>query len=330
MPLDNITNNKNKKNFLAKFKNKIALYVLFLSLLAGAYIGCSKSPVSPDYDLESMTKIAFVSNRDGIDEIYLMNPDGSNQTRLTYNFFYDSDPAWSPDGSKIAFSSNRYGKYKYYRWDIYVINTDGSNQTRLTYGTVNEGTPSWSPDGSKIAFEIYGEIYVMNHDGSNQIRLTYSFDYEYGLYNFTNFSPTWSPDGSKIAFASNRYGIYEIYVMNADGSNQTRLTYNSAYDSDPAWSPDGSKIAFTSNRGYNNDEIYIINVDGSNQTRLTNNSANDRHPSWSPDGFKIAFVSDRDGNYEIYVMDADGSNQTRLTDGAADNIHPVWSPFLKK
>ena len=129
----------------------------------------------------------------------------------------------------------------------------------------------------------------------------------------------------KIAFASDRDGDFEIYAMDADGSNQTRLTTNTAEDFWPVWSPDGTKIAFYSNRDGNN-EIYVMQH-GSGQTRLTINDADDREPTWSPDGTKIAFISRRDaGNDEIYVMDGDGSAQTRLTESDASEQHPAWSP----
>ena len=127
-----------------------------------------------------------------------------------------------------------------------------------------------------------------------------------------------------ILFTSNRDGNEEIYVMNADGSNQTRITNNHSIDSLAEWSPDGSKITFYSDRDGNN-EIYSMNADGSNQTRLTNNSADDRYSIWSPDGSKIAFTSNRDGNYEIYVMNADGTNPIRLTNNSADDENPSWS-----
>ena len=113
--------------------------------------------------------------------------------------------------------------------------------------------------------------------------------------------------------------------MNADGSNQTRLTNNTAFDDGPSFSPDGSKIAFVSARD-GGDEIYIMNADGSNQTRLTNNSplVTDFYPSFGPDGSKIAFSSDRDGNFEIYVMNADGSNQTPLSNNPATDFSPSF------
>ena len=123
----------------------------------------------------------------------------------------------------------------------------------------------------------------------------------------------------KIAFSSDRDGNHEIYVMNADGTNQKRLTNTEADEFHSSWSPDGTKIAFDSD--WFGSEIYVMNADGTNQVNLTNHPRYDWSPSWSPDGTKIAFMSDRDG-LVIYVMNADGTNQTHLTDG----IYPSWSP----
>jgi dipeptidyl aminopeptidase/acylaminoacyl peptidase len=140
--------------------------------------------------------------------------------------------------------------------------------------------------------------------------------------------PSFSPNGSKIVFVRGRDGNYEIYVMNADGSGQTRLTNNSADDVHPSFSPDGSKIAFDSQRD-GNYEIYVMNANGSGQVNLTHNSASDDNPAFSPDGSKIAFDSDRDGGIggNVYVMNADGSGQTRLTNNPADDYGPNWQPI---
>ena len=171
------------------------------------------------------------------------------------------------------------------------------------------------------------QIYVMDADGKNQRRLTNNV--------WEDWFPSWSPDGERIVFNSRRDGNFrndfgitdEIYVMDADGSNQQRLTENLFDDRDPSWSPDGEWIAFVSDRdGLFNDEIYVMDADGSNQRRLTENLAIDWHPSWSPDGDRIAFSSFREGNSDIYIMDADGKNQRRLTKNRQSDWHPSWSP----
>ena len=240
------------------------------------------------------TQIAFDSDRDGNDEIYVMAADGSQPTRLTRNSASDGRPAWSPDGTQIAFHSYRDGND-----EIYVMAADGSQPTRLTRNSASDGRPAWSPDGTQIAFDSERdgnrEIYVMAADGSQPTRLTRNDAWDW--------SPAWSPDGTQIAFHSDRDGNWEIYVMAADGSQPTRLTRNDGDDISPAWSPDGTQIVFVSERDGNR-EIYVMAADGSQPTRLTRNSAWDASPAWSPDGTQIAFASKRDGNWEIYVMAA--------------------------
>jgi len=259
-------------------------------------------------------QIAFTSHRDGNDEIYIMNADGSGIIRLTNNGAKDGEVSWSPAGSQIAFMSDREGSPQ-----IYVMNADGSRERRLTTDATNQ-LPSWSPDGSKIAFTSTRdagnyEIYVMNADGTNQTRLTTNLG--------TDYRTSWSPDGNKIAFETDRDGNFEIYAMNTNGSEPINLTNNGARDLEPSWSPDGSKIAFVSDRD-GNYEIYVMNADGTNVTRLTFSSAMDSSPSWSPDSSRIVFMSERDGNQEIYVMNADGSMQTRITNNPADDSIPQW------
>jgi dipeptidyl aminopeptidase/acylaminoacyl peptidase len=141
----------------------------------------------------------------------------------------------------------------------------------------------------------------------------------------TNDAPTWSPDGRRIAFTTFRHGRGEIYVMNADGSRQRRLTRSPAHDDHADWSPDGRRIAFTSFRS-GNAEIYAMNADGSRLTRLTRNRGHDYLPAWSPDGRRIVWTSYQDGDAELFVMNADGTDQRRLTDNRLADTAADWSP----
>jgi Tol biopolymer transport system component len=167
----------------------------------------------------------------------------------------------------------------------------------------------------------------MKDDGSDITRLT--------NHAAEDARPAWSPDGARIAFESTRDDpspglcapncLYQIYVMNADGSGVTRLTNNQANDLFPAWSPDGARLAFASGRD-GNWEIYVMNAGGGGEERLTNNPAEDFSPAWSPDGTRLAFDTNRDGNYEIYVMNADGGGAKNLTNSPGEDISPAWSP----
>ena len=262
-------------------------------------------------------KIAFVSERDGNEEIYVMNPDGSEQTNLTNHTSFDCYPAWSPDGTKIAFTSNRDGDI-----DIYVMNPDGTDITRLTNDPFYDHVPAWSPDGSRIAFvsdrDGAFKIYVMNSDGTEITTL---------LSDVVEFEGrcAWSPDGGKIAFSSDRDGNSEIYVVKSDGSDPENLT-NTPDDDEylPAWSPDGTKIAFQSEPGGGPlDDIYVMASDGSNRQQLTN-MGHAKCATWSPDGGKIAFSWDTDD--QIYVMNADGSNQENVSNSPGPDYAPAWSP----
>ena len=292
--------------------------------------------------VDVQARIAFVSSRSGNAEIYVMDADGGNQRILTNHPDRDFSPSWSPDGKRIAFVSNRDGHVNIrgrLTYEIYVMDANGENQQNLTNDPSNDRSPSWSADGRRIVFQSDRdndrdhniEIYVMDADGSNPQRLTNNPT--------EDEDPAWSPDGRRIVFSArreghveNKFGItHEIYVMNADGGNEQRLTENRNNDWSPSWSPDGKRIAFMSDRkgDLQNFEIYVMDADGKNQQRLTNNRDSDSSPSWSPDGERIAFTSDRDGNYEIYVMDADGGNQQNLTNNPHLDGNPTWlnSPF---
>ncbi|MHB0937681.1 MAG: TolB family protein [Armatimonadota bacterium] len=263
-------------------------------------------------------QIAFISNRDGNDEVYIMNADGSSQTRLTNNTRVEMEHAWRPDGGKLVFVSERDGTH-----EIYTMNPDGSSQTRITNDYLPDWGPTYSPDGTKIYFfrTLNGtdEIYVMNANGSSQVRLTNNpwFD----------VLPVLTPDGSKIVFDTDRNGSvrqanYDIYVMNPDGSRPVQLTNGSGREWYHAVSPNGQLIAYTQDNN-----IRLMNIDGSNQRAITTPSGyQDKQPIFSPDGSKIAFASNRDGDWEIYIMNLDGSGQRRITNNTWKDEYPAWRP----
>ena len=216
-------------------------------------------------------------------EIALMNPDGSDVKRL---HVFGSDPMLSPDGSKIAYCSLRDTIYS----QIYVMNSDGSNQKRLTDVKTGDACgPAWSPDGKRIAYYAFAntqpsrnpEIWLMDPDGSNPKKLT-----DHGM------DPSWSPDGHQIAFASHRDGIYQIYAMNADGSNVRRLTKDKSEASNPAWGPAGNAIAYISATTDDRRGLFVMNPDGSQPQRLIFSKHQDFcFPSWSTDGSQIIISS---------------------------------------
>lgn len=259
-------------------------------------------------------KIAFASDRDGNFEIYTMDADGSNLSRLTEDLGEDRQPAWSPDGTRLAFVSSRDGNA-----EIYVMNADGSSPTRLTTNDASDLAPTWSPDGASIVF-------VSNRTGNDDIFRLNATDGS-GVTNLTNdvdddFSPAFAPDGQTIVFASNRAGgQYEIYRMDAAGFNVVRLTNNDRNDYNPSIS--AGRITFQSDRA-DNDEIFSMNLDGSNQVNITNDAGFDNEPARSSDGSRIAFSTSRDGQFEIYAANADGTGLTRLTNNPDDDVQPSF------
>jgi PKD repeat protein len=274
-----------------------------------AAIPAAKLPTGP--------VIMFVSNRDGNNEIYQMNPDGNNLFRTTDNGANDNSPAWSPDGSRIVFTTDRDGNN-----EIYVMDVDGNNPTNLTNNGANDNTPSWTANNNRIAFvsnrDGNNEIYVMDADGNNVTRIT-----DNGA---NDSNPVWSPDGSRILFVSDRDGNNEIYVMDADGNNVTNLTNDAASDIDPTWRPDGQRIAFASDRD-GNYELYKMDVNDLVPSPATDIDATNTEPNYrTSDGQRLAFVTDRDGNREIYLVNLDGSEVVRVTNDNADDTSPVWKP----
>ncbi len=250
-------------------------------------------------------------------------------TNLTNNLEDDDLPAWSPDGSKVAFTSNRDGM-----GEIYVMSSDGSGVTRLTFTSAREGAATWSPDGKKIAFDSERdgntEIYIMDADGSKQSRLTFNPTSDVGPVSF-------SPDGKRIAFARNAAGglavfNYDIYTMNADGSDVKQLTTDPGYDAEPMWSPDGSRILFITDR-LTNFEIFSIDPDGSGDMNVSNSPGHDGAIGYTPNGQQIFCRSDTPDKLlhnQIYLINLDGTHRRQITSFADKTFRVAYSPQAQK
>ena len=269
----------------------------------------------------SATEIAFVSNRKGNAEVYVMGADGSNQRAATANRSINNFPSWSPDGEEIVYTSYRQGNRP-----LLFLSSRGSGRPgrllpRLPVERA-EYRGVFSPKGDRIALvlsdEGAAEIYTSRPDGSDLQRLT--------RHRAIDVSPTWSPDGSRIAFVSDRTGAPQVYVMDAQGGEPRRLTFQGSYNTSPTWSPDGKWIAYESRIGGQFD-IWLIDPEGQVNQPLVQHPRNDEGPSWAPNSRMLAFSSRRFGRAEICVVDLSGEKVIRLTQDAGDNTAPAWGPF---
>jgi len=269
--------------------------------------------------------IVFTSTRDGNKEIYTMNPDGSQQTNITNNAADDYSPVWSPKEDSIAFVSEREDS-DFGDGEIFIVKSDGTSPINISQSpTSTERSPKWSPDGQRLAFESDRKskpgIYIVQVDGTNLTFLA------------PGSTPSWSADGKQLAFEAVEEDLsqWDIYKINADGSDLINLTHDSASDTFPVWSPNGTYIAFKSQFGKDGDGLYIMTSDG-NSVELIYEIPSDLKIFipwiWSPDSNMMAFsigydISNPFG--EILLIDLKKTERFHLTfTTTVLNLQPSW------
>jgi Tol biopolymer transport system component len=329
---------------------KKIFYLLFVAAVFSSCTGKAKN--GPD------DAVVFVSERDGVREIYMMDADGNRQTRLTNDIGkYNYLPQWSPDKRCILFSSDLYADPENEEVvNICMINRDSTGFIKLTDKKCNNVDARWSPDGGKIVFSS-------NQSGNYKICVMSSIGY--GLRTLTDGAgddrhPAFSPGGARIVFSSNREetnieqedggdeesgeaqaepeydpdipdgkhvlftndGLEKIYVMDADGKNVKRLTNDFGIQTNPVWSPDGKTVYYQAGEDGGDMSVYRMDVDGHNKEKFIDGGYG--NVSWSRNGKTLLYTVVMDGNYEVISLDAEGSMKSRLTKNISNDFEPCW------
>ena len=295
-------------------KNPSLLLYLVLSVVLLYGVVCPVWAQPP-----KTSKIVFVSARDFNREIYLMNPDGSEQVNLTKNLADDLFPAWSPTGGQILFVSDRDGMR-----DLYVMDADGGNVERVFRQRARRENPTWAPDGKQIAYERGNAIYIATVGKQIEELVAHGFD------------PVWSPDGREIALTLNPFGSHRLALLNIHTRRQRHLLPQevSAWQAQPAWTATSDKLSFSWNKNplpvppdampgkpfrvprewLNKETIYIVNRDGTDLQKIVNEAGpKAKDPVWSPLGDEIIYTQEIDGHLQLFKVNLGSRVVTQLT-----------------
>ncbi len=303
----------------------ITLIAIIVAITAAA---CNDDDSTP-----AATSVVFYSNRDGDDDVYMMDLDGTGLHQLTNEPGRDYEGDISPDGKTIVFATQRAAGDNS---QLFLMDADGSNVRRLTF-SADEGSPyaagnviddyaHWSYDGTRVVFQrssdvsgnMDADVWVIDPATGEERQIT-------NLPDTWDSTPAFTHDNKAVTFERGTGPDFSIYRVDLDTGEATRLTGDNAGRAvGGKLSPDGKKLLYTSNID-GDVEIYLQDMDSGDTTNLTDNEAVDTYPHWSPDGKQILFESDRDGNHEIYVMDANGADVRRLTNDPGKDSDPHWS-----
>lgn len=259
-------------------------------------------------------QIAFLSDRDGVPAVWLMDAVGQSEHRA---FPGGSEPVtrffWAPDSRRISYEVVRGGSAEVVIGDV----PSGTNAT-LVQGAGQVQLGGWSPDGVWVLYAVLDGpeqgVHRKNPGGVDSVQLTTGHDLD----------PRWSADGKRVAFDRRADdGSLRLVTTDGDGRHEKVVYQGPRSDPDFDWSPDGKRLAFVSD-GDGNPEVYVATADGKHVTRLTRNQAAERWPRWSRDGKTILFLSDSDGDFDMYTMRPDGSSQVKVADTDEDEQEPDW------
>lgn len=297
------------------------LAVLVGVAAVGAVVGASQ-PAYATYPGSNNGRIAFgVNSGDNVNfDIYSVLPNGEGIHQLTDSPAFDACPAYSADGKSIAYCSGVRARGGVI--EIWVMKQNGTQHRQVTRLGGRMIFPDFSPDGSRIVFSgrlpgaTNEDIFAIDVDGTGPAQLTTNPG--------NDVLAAYSPDGAKIVFTSNRTGIPQVWVMNADGTSQTQLTFDGLIkDQVPDWSPDGSQIAYAACVPGGPCDIWVMNANGSGQHPVLAGSTDDFGPAWSPDGTQIAFA--RFDDRTVYVANADGTGAYAVHPLRGQAV-PAWQP----